>query len=54
MAVYTEAAEQLKLPRGEKALREQNEPAFIEWGHGKQGAGLGSNTAKPEKGGFFG
>ena len=38
----------------ERALREQNEPAFVEWGYGKQGAGLGSNTPKPEKGGFLG
>ncbi|ORX35411.1 hypothetical protein BD324DRAFT_96762 [Kockovaella imperatae] len=41
----------------EKQWREQNEPAFIEWGHGKQGAGLGSNSAPSRTsggGGFLG
>ena len=38
----------------EKEWREKNEPAFIEWGHGKQGAGLGSNAAHSSGGGFLG
>ena len=37
----------------EKAQREAMEPAFIEWGHGKQGAGLGSNNPSTAKSGFL-
>jgi hypothetical protein len=34
-----------------KKLREKAEPAFVEWGHGKAGVGLGSNASAPSRGG---
>lgn len=36
----------------EKQRREQEEPAFVEWGHGKAGGGMGSH-APPKSGGGF-
>lgn len=37
----------------EKESRERLEPAFIEWGHGKAGGGIGSNAPKTAGGGFL-
>jgi len=34
--------------QAEKKLREKNEPEFVEWGHGRNGGGMGSNQpSKP-------
>ena len=38
----------------ERRMREQNEPAFVEWGNGKSGAGLSSNAHNTEDRGMLG
>jgi len=37
----------------ERVRREENEPAFVEWGHGKSGGGIGSNAPKTAGKGFL-